>query len=183
MPKQFPLCLTISDAGTGTYRFTRRCSEHTHTKQGTRVMKPETAGSYPGPNRSFSAEAKGGAQELKRTVGDALDRGKSGLADSAQAAGEGLASDVAQLRDGMAALQETVSKFVSEAGSEAMKTAQNVGSAVGDAAGQMASAAKEQAKTVTSEIENMARSNPLGTLAATLAIGVVIGMISRGGRG
>jgi ElaB/YqjD/DUF883 family membrane-anchored ribosome-binding protein len=146
-------------------------------------MNAETPSSYAGTNRSFASETKGGAKEIKDKVGDALDRGRSGLADSAQAAGEGFASDVAQLREGMATLQETVSKFISEAGSEAVKTAQNIGSTVGDAAGQMASAAKGQAKTVTSEIENMARSNPLGTLAATLVIGVVIGMMSRGGRG
>ena len=31
-------------------------------------------------------------------------------------------------------------------------------------------------------MENMARKNPLGTIGATLLVGVVIGMMSRGGR-
>jgi hypothetical protein len=48
------------------------------------------------------------------------------------------------------------------------------------AAGEMASAVKRQAGTITSEIESMARSNPFGTLAATLLIGVVIEMMPRG---
>jgi ElaB/YqjD/DUF883 family membrane-anchored ribosome-binding protein len=47
----------------------------------------------------------------------------------------------------------------------------------------MASSAKEQAKTLVSKVENMARRNPLGTIGATLLAGVVIGMMSRGGRG
>jgi ElaB/YqjD/DUF883 family membrane-anchored ribosome-binding protein len=144
-------------------------------------MKPESS-VYPEMKRTFPNEGVSGAKDLKEKVGDALDRGKSGIAESAHAASEGVARDIAQLRDGLAALQATVSKFVSEAGNEAVKTAKDVGSAVGDATGQMASAAKDQARTLTSDIENMARSNPLGTLAATLAIGVIIGMLSRGGR-
>ena len=38
----------------------------------------------------------------------------------------------------------------------------------------------QQVKTFASEMENMARKNPLGTIGATLLVGVVIGMMSRG---
>jgi ElaB/YqjD/DUF883 family membrane-anchored ribosome-binding protein len=138
-----------------------------------------SAGSF-GTNAGKSTQGR--LEDVKEKVGDALERGKSGFADSAQAAGDSLASDVATIREGMAAMQATLARFVTDTGNEAVKTAKNVASSVGDAAGEMATAAKEQAKTVTSEIENMARSNPLGTLAATLLIGVVLGMISRGGR-
>jgi ElaB/YqjD/DUF883 family membrane-anchored ribosome-binding protein len=123
---------------------------------------------------------------LKTDVGNALERGRSGIADSAQAAGDSLSSDVAKLRADIAAIQQTMSKFASQAGGEAVKTAQSVGSAVasqiGDVATEMASATKEQAKTFASELENMARKNPLGTIGATLLVGVIIGMMSRGGR-
>jgi hypothetical protein len=50
--------------------------------------------------------------------------------------------------------------------------------AAGDAAA-LASSAKERAKTLTSELEGMARRNPLGTIAGALLVGVIIGMISR----
>jgi ElaB/YqjD/DUF883 family membrane-anchored ribosome-binding protein len=146
---------------------------------------PQQGGNKPAQNAAKGVEA------IKDKVGDALDRGKSGLADSAYAAGDSLSDDVAKLRSDMAAIQKTLSKFASEAGNEAMKTAQNVGSAVasqvGDVASQVGSAASEyasqasqQVKTFASEMETMARKNPLGTIGATLLVGVVIGMMSRG---
>ena len=88
-------------------------------------------------------------------------------------------------------LQETVAKFAAEAGGEAASTARSVGQAVAsevgsaasgiaEAGAQMASTAKEQVKTFASELEAMARKNPLGTIAGTLVAGIVIGMMSRG---
>jgi hypothetical protein len=44
----------------------------------------------------------------------------------------------------------------------------------------LASSAKDQVKTVASELEAMARRNPLGALAGTLVVGLIIGMMSRG---
>jgi ElaB/YqjD/DUF883 family membrane-anchored ribosome-binding protein len=138
-----------------------------------------------------SQGAGNGIETLKDKVGDALDRGKSGFADSAHAAGDSLNEDVAKLREDMAAIQKTLAKFASEAGGEAVKTAQNVGSAVasqmgdvaqqvGDTASEYAAAATQQVKTFASEVETMARKNPLGTIGATLVVGVLIGMMSRG---
>jgi hypothetical protein len=61
--------------------------------------------------------------------------------------------------------------------------ASQVGSAtsgVTDTGSELASAAKEHAKTFASELEGMARRNPLGTIAGALLVGVIIGMMSRG---
>jgi ElaB/YqjD/DUF883 family membrane-anchored ribosome-binding protein len=129
-------------------------------------------------------------EATKEKVGDALDRGRSGITDSAQAAGDSLSQDMAKLREDMTAIQQTLSKFASEAGGEAMKAAQSVGatvaSQVSGAASDVAAGAKdvaasaaESAKTFASELEGMARRNPLGTIGATLLVGVVIGMMSR----
>jgi ElaB/YqjD/DUF883 family membrane-anchored ribosome-binding protein len=130
--------------------------------------------------------AQGRVDALKDKVGDTLDRAKSGIATSANAAGDSLSTDISKLREDLAAIQRTLSNFALEAGGEAVKTAQNVGSAVashvGDAANEMASAAKAQAKTIATEVESMARNNPLQTLGVALLVGVIIGMISRRGR-
>jgi ElaB/YqjD/DUF883 family membrane-anchored ribosome-binding protein len=132
-----------------------------------------------------------GIEELKNKVGDAVDRGKANLASSAASTGNDLAADVARLREDMAAIQKTLSTFATQSGREAAKTAQELGSAVasqagavaqqvGEAASEYASVATQQAKTFASEIENTARKNPLGTIGATLLVGIVIGMMSRG---
>ena len=133
-----------------------------------------------------SQAAQSRVDTLKSDVGNALERGRSGIADSAQTAGTDLASDVSKLRADIASIQQTMAKFVSQAGGEATRTAQSVGSAVasqiGGVASDMASATTAQAKTFASELETMARKNPLGTIGVTLLAGVIIGMITRGGR-
>jgi ElaB/YqjD/DUF883 family membrane-anchored ribosome-binding protein len=49
-----------------------------------------------------------------------------------------------------------------------------------DKSSELATSAKAQAKTFASELEAMARRNPLGTIVGALLVGVVIGMMSRG---
>jgi ElaB/YqjD/DUF883 family membrane-anchored ribosome-binding protein len=133
-----------------------------------------------------SQAAQSRVDTLKSDVGNALERGRSGIADSAQAAGTDLASDVSKLRADIASIQQTMSTFLSQAGGEAARTAQTVGSAVasqiGGVASDMATATTAQVKTFASEMENMARKNPLGTIGVTLLAGIIIGMISRGGK-
>jgi len=98
---------------------------------------------------------------------------------------------LSELRQDMASLKNTLSRFASQAGDEAAKTvrgasqtlASQVGSAasgVADMSSDLASTAKEHAKTFASELEGMARRNPLGTIAGALVVGVVIGLMSRG---
>ena len=74
---------------------------------------------------------------------------------------------------------------------EAAKTIRDIGetvaaqvgttaSGLADEGSELATSAREQAKTFASELEAMARRNPLGTIVGALLVGVVIGMISRG---
>jgi ElaB/YqjD/DUF883 family membrane-anchored ribosome-binding protein len=96
-----------------------------------------------------------------------------------------------KLRREMASLKDIVARLASQVGDEALKAArtatQTVTSHVGGAASgavdvgsELASSARQHAKTFASELEGMARRNPLGTIAGALVIGIVIGMMSRG---
>ena len=98
---------------------------------------------------------------------------------------------LSELRQDITSLKNTISHFASQAGDEAAKTvrgasqtlASQVGSAasgVADMSSDLATSAKEHAKTFASELEGMARRNPLGTIAGALVVGVVIGLMSRG---
>jgi hypothetical protein len=53
-------------------------------------------------------------------------------------------------------------------------------SGVADTGSDLATSAKQHAKTFASELEATARRNPLGTIAGTLVVGVIIGMMTRG---
>src|SRR5919198_3534597 len=98
---------------------------------------------------------------------------------------------LSELRQDIASLKNTLSRFASQAGDDAAKTvrgarqtlATQVGSAasgVADMSSDLATSAKEHAKTFASELEGMAQRNPLGTIAGALAVGVIIGLMSRG---
>ena len=113
---------------------------------------------------------------------------REGAADTAR---DSLAEDVSSLRADMTKMHETVSNFVAETGGHTAWTARTVGQAVASQVGstasglantgaEMASSATEQLKTFATELEDIARKNPLGALAGALAVGVVIGLIVRG---
>ena len=98
--------------------------------------------------------------------------------------------DLDSLRGQVTDLQNAIAKLISDAGNMAVKSAKeatsDVASQVGAAASniadkssEMAQAASEQAKTFASELEKVARANPLGALAGALLVGVVIGLIGR----
>src|ERR1700733_1763797 len=53
-------------------------------------------------------------------------------------------------------------------------------SKAGDAASEMAETATQQVKTFASELDAMAKRNPLGTIAGAVVIGVLIGFLARG---
>ena len=104
---------------------------------------------------------------------------------------DGFGETLSQLRRDVASLKDTFALLVSQAGGEAAKAMRNMSdtaaSQVGDAASgvadtssDLAASAKQHAKTFASELEAMARRNPLGTIAGTLMVGVIIGMMSRG---
>ena len=49
-----------------------------------------------------------------------------------------------------------------------------------ETASDMAETATHQVKTFASELETMAKRNPLGTIAGAVVIGVLIGLLARG---
>jgi ElaB/YqjD/DUF883 family membrane-anchored ribosome-binding protein len=139
------------------------------TKEGG-TMSPDT------PSKGFAGSSIEDAGDKEDIVGAARDR---------------LAEDVSSLRADMTKMHESLSNFVSETGGHAAGTARSVGQAVASQVGStasslantgagMASSATEQLKTYATELEGMARKNPLGALAGPLAVGIVIGLIVRG---
>jgi ElaB/YqjD/DUF883 family membrane-anchored ribosome-binding protein len=95
-------------------------------------------------------------------------------------------ADLKALQRDLSDLKETVAKLVSRAGDGAAKSAREIAGQVSTAASDLAekgantaSAATDQAKTLVTELENIARRNPLGALAGAVVIGVLIGMMRR----
>ena len=104
-----------------------------------------------------------------------------------------LGETLSQLSRDVASLKDTFSLLVSQAGGEAAKKMRNMdeavasqvsdtASGVADTGSDLASSAKRHATTLASELEAMARRNPLGTIAGSLLVGVIVGMMSRGRR-
>jgi|HubBroStandDraft_6_1064221.scaffolds.fasta_scaffold381060_1 ElaB/YqjD/DUF883 family membrane-anchored ribosome-binding protein len=63
---------------------------------------------------------------------------------------------------------------------DALDRGQAAISHAGDAASDMAETATQQVKTFASELETMAKRNPLGTIAGAVVVGVLIGLLARG---
>jgi ElaB/YqjD/DUF883 family membrane-anchored ribosome-binding protein len=146
------------------------------------------------PSGSQRNRTSGAVSEARENIGASFERGKSSIAEAANATGGELATDLSNLRADAVKLQEALSRLTSEIGTQTARGVRDVGSTVADRVGSVASdvarggadvaaSATAQAKTFASELEGMARKNPLGTLACTLLVGVVIGMITRGSRG
>ena len=130
---------------------------------------------------SLSTSVQG--SKPSETSGDSTFARIESQSDSSEAMGQ-LSRDVASLKD-------TFMRFASQLGDAGTKTVRNVSqtvasqvgsatSSMADTGSDFASSAKEHAKTFASELESMARRNPLGTIAGALLVGVVIGMMSRG---
>jgi hypothetical protein len=141
-------------------------------------------------NDSMTDAAPGSTKTLAGKVGEALERGRDGIEDSVAEARDSLSDELTRLRRDMARMQDTLSRFATDAGGHAAKTAADVGQAVAgemdatahkiaDAGAKMTATASEHAQTFAAELEAMARRNPLSMLAGTLLAGVVLGMMSR----
>jgi ElaB/YqjD/DUF883 family membrane-anchored ribosome-binding protein len=102
---------------------------------------------------------------------------------------DGLTETMGQLSRDVASLKDTLALLASQAGGGAAKAFRNVGqtvasqvgstaSGVADAGTDLAASAKERAKIFASELEGMARQNPLATIAGTLLVGVLIGFMT-----
>jgi ElaB/YqjD/DUF883 family membrane-anchored ribosome-binding protein len=133
-------------------------------------LSPEQTPHRPAPSGSPTTSARSDADEVRR---------------------DDLGETLSQLSRDVASLKNTFALLASQAGGEAAKTMRNmsdaVASQVGEAAGgvadtssDLATSARQHAKTFASELEAMARRNPLGTIAGTLVVGVIVGMMSRG---
>jgi phage-related minor tail protein len=92
-----------------------------------------------------------------------------------------------ELHSDVAGVKDSLARAASQASDTVRNVSQTVTSQVGsaansmtDASSELAAAAKEHAKTFASELEAMARRNPLGMLVGALVVGVVVGMMSRG---
>ena len=123
-------------------------------------------------------------------VSDSISRGKDVVGSAARDAMNSAGSDLQSLQADLNGLKETVTKFMSDAADQAAKTAGEVSpqvtSRVSDVAGDladrgsaMASTATEQAKTFASEVESMARRNPIGAIAGAVLVGIMIGVLGR----
>ena len=123
-------------------------------------------------------------------VSDSISRGKDVVGSAARDAMNSAGSDLQSLQADLNGLKETVTKFMSEAAGQAAKSAREVSShvtsRVSDVAGDladrgsaMASTATEQAKTFASEVESMARRNPIGAIAGAVLVGIMIGVLGR----
>ena len=146
----------------------------------------------PPATRSRSSKHQGKTTHMNSNpTSGQISRSTPGHVEPEPVVPDGLSAEMSNLRRDVASLKDTFARLASQAGGEVAKTvrgmSQTVASQVGsttsgvtDAGSEIASAAKEHAKTLVSELEVMARRNPLGTIAGALLVGVIIGMMSRG---
>jgi len=138
-------------------------------------------------------QGKGKVKEVAgsgASIGGTVARGRDAIGTLATEAMHSAGTDMQALRADLDSLKDTVSKFLSQAGGEAAKSAREVTSTVADQVGHgagdlaekgsdMASAAVVQAKSFVSELEHLARRNPMGAIAGAVVVGVLIGLLGR----
>lgn len=113
------------------------------------------------------------------SVVESLNRSKEAIGSAASEAMDAAASDLQSLRQDLNSLKETMTAFMSEAGSEAMKSARDLSSTLAEHGATAAVRAAERGKSLVGDIENMARRNPLGTLAGAVVVGMMIATFAR----
>jgi ElaB/YqjD/DUF883 family membrane-anchored ribosome-binding protein len=139
----------------------------------------------------FKENSRGGsAAPGGPSISDSIARGKEAVGSAANEAMNSAGTDLQSLRTDLNGLKDTLTKFMSQAAGETAKSAREVSSNVAgrvggvandlaDRGAEMAPTASEQAKSFASELENMARRNPIGALAGAVVIGVMIGVLGR----
>jgi ElaB/YqjD/DUF883 family membrane-anchored ribosome-binding protein len=134
------------------------------------------------------AKAQGQLKDdnLRETITNSVSRGKEAVSAAASDAMNAAGIDVKALQSDLSDVKETVAKLVSRAGEEAAKSAREVAAQVSTAAAELAekganvaSAATDRAGGLVTEMENIARRNPLGALAGAVVVGILIGMMER----
>jgi ElaB/YqjD/DUF883 family membrane-anchored ribosome-binding protein len=147
-------------------------------------------GSQPGGQFSGTGQLKENVRSAGSAVSDAAARGRDAIGAAANDAASTAGTDLQSLQTELNRLKDTVTQFMSEAADQATKSARevssNVAGRVSDMAGEvaqrgsaMASTATDQAKSLASELEAMARRNPIGALAGAVMVGIMIGMLGR----
>jgi len=121
----------------------------------------ETAGAH------VKREAEAGAGR----VGDDFQRHKEHLTQTAASARDDIASDLRKLTEDVSRLSGTVSGIARTVSSQIGEAASDLGSGV-------ASTAKNQAGSMVTELERVARRNPLAVVAGALCVGMMIGLMS-----
>jgi ElaB/YqjD/DUF883 family membrane-anchored ribosome-binding protein len=138
----------------------------------------------------YSSPGTGSSHQKPNSVGDSINRGMDAIGDAANGAAKSSGSDLQAIQSDLNNLKDTLSRFMSQASTQAVRSARdatsNLAGQVGDVASdladrgtQLVSSAGDQAKTFASELETMARRNPLGALAGAVVIGVLIGIMGR----
>jgi hypothetical protein len=103
-------------------------------------------------------------------IGDHVQRARENISDAAATGRDDIAADLRRLSADVAHLRDTVAEL-------AKTMAAEVGEAATDIGEDIASAAKDQARTLLSEVEAVARRNPLGILIGAFGLGLLIGMM------
>jgi ElaB/YqjD/DUF883 family membrane-anchored ribosome-binding protein len=146
--------------------------------------------SFAGAVGQFKDSPRGATGGSGPSISESVARGKEAVGIAAAEAMNSAGSDLQSLRTDLNGLKDTLARFISQAGSEAAKSARevtsNVAGQVGgvasdlaDKGAEMASTASDRAKSFGSELESMARRNPIGALAGAVVIGVLIGLMGR----
>jgi ElaB/YqjD/DUF883 family membrane-anchored ribosome-binding protein len=153
-------------------------------------MENQGARSQLAGGSQFKENSRNSNAATSAAISDSIARGKDAVGAAAKDAMNSAGSDLQSLQADFNGLKETVTKFMSEAAGQAAKTAGEVSSQVtsrvSDVAGDLAhrgsaiaSTATDQAKTFASELESMARRNPIGAIAGAVLVGVLIGVLGR----
>jgi ElaB/YqjD/DUF883 family membrane-anchored ribosome-binding protein len=123
---------------------------------------------------------------VRESVASTISRGKEAVSAAASDAMDTAGADLKALQSDLSDLKEIVAKLASRASDEAAKSAREIAGQVSTAASDLAekganaaSVATDQAKTLVTELENIARRNPLGALTGAVVVGVLIGMMGR----
>lgn len=127
------------------------------------------------------ASGSGGTETNKgaASVAEAMSRGKDAMQSAADDAFSSATADLQAVRRDLNSLKDTVTKLVGHVGNEAMRSARDVSSALASSGADIASNTAERGKSLASDLETMARRNPLGAIAGAIVIGVLIGMMGR----
>jgi hypothetical protein len=116
--------------------------------------------------QSFGAGTPSAGFSPKERLGQEIGQAKDRIAGAASAAGNAVTDDLANLRDDISRLSDTVAQL-----------AKQVGSDVAGVAGAGAEAAKEQLASLSAGAEKMVRSNPLAVVAGVFFAGLLIGVL------